>query len=466
MHSTKSAVLRRVVDAGTRLVPASLRARFRESYLDAIYYELFPELRPFTPADTTGSRSFRRFKRRLAGGTEPDLAGLNTACRPDLVSVVLPTYNQGRYLPGAIESILQQRYENLELIVIDDGSTDDTSAVLERYAADARFRFVRQSNQGVPSALNQGFSRARGEYWTWTSSDNIMPPDQLSIQTQVLRSRPEIQGVFGDMRLIDQGGLPLKTSTVLAEFQSREDTSYVKLPRSAERLNTSAYNFIGARFLYRAWSARVIGKYDESWPLVEDYDFWMRFNTWFRLMHEPHSDSFYQYRIHSASLSAQRTRDISSRTRALVAADAHRRRQYGTAIPACFDGSTPGLAALREEFCRHAYRVDASPVAHRDRPAGVWIVDAGCSRRTPASLDPETSVVVGVAWNDDEALYLDAHLPSSAWVLQVGAPAPVGSRPRQISMPGPSPIPFLVRAIYRSTAPGEATLDSNRAGLG
>jgi glycosyltransferase involved in cell wall biosynthesis len=99
------------------------------------------------------------------------------------VSVILPTYNQAEYLPLALDSIFQQTWRDFELIVVNDGSTDATPKILERYhsqyAGRCPFHVVHQANQKLPRALNEGFRRARGEYLTWTSSDNVLHPEYI-----------------------------------------------------------------------------------------------------------------------------------------------------------------------------------------------------------------------------------------------------------------------------------------------
>ena len=106
-----------------------------------------------------------------------------------MVSVVLPAYNQAGLLPEAIESVLNQTYSDFELIVIDDGSTDDVAAVLGRYADHPKVRILTQANQKLPKALNNAFEFAAGEFLSWTSADNLMEPAQLERQVEFLLGR-------------------------------------------------------------------------------------------------------------------------------------------------------------------------------------------------------------------------------------------------------------------------------------
>src|SRR5438128_1966436 len=90
-----------------------------------------------------------------------------------LVSVILPTHNGSKYLRQSIESCLSQTYLDIELIVVDDGSMDETSAILESLTDDRVRKIRHQTNRGLSAALNTGCAEARGEYLTWTSDDNL-----------------------------------------------------------------------------------------------------------------------------------------------------------------------------------------------------------------------------------------------------------------------------------------------------
>jgi glycosyltransferase involved in cell wall biosynthesis len=121
-----------------------------------------------------------------------------------LVSIVIPTYNRARIIGGAIESVLAQTYENVEVVVVDDGSTDDTCAVVERY--DSRVRYVYQANAGVAAARNTGFAHARGEFIGLLDSDDRFLPWKLEAQVRVLRSRPDTGMIWTDMTAVSESG--------------------------------------------------------------------------------------------------------------------------------------------------------------------------------------------------------------------------------------------------------------------
>ena len=112
-----------------------------------------------------------------------------------LVSLIIPTHNRGDLVGGAIESALDQTYQARGVVVVDDGSTDGTQAVLARYADG--IRTVRTPNRGCAAARNTGARLARGTYLAFVDSDDVVPPDKLAMQVPVLEARPEVGFVYG-----------------------------------------------------------------------------------------------------------------------------------------------------------------------------------------------------------------------------------------------------------------------------
>ncbi len=109
-----------------------------------------------------------------------------------LVSCIVPVYNGEDYLSQTLDSILAQTYEPLQVIVVDDGSTDGTPAVAERYGA--RVQYVRQANAGQAAALNRGLELARGEWAAFLDADDLWEPHKTMQQLELLRAQPELGG--------------------------------------------------------------------------------------------------------------------------------------------------------------------------------------------------------------------------------------------------------------------------------
>ena len=113
------------------------------------------------------------------------------------VSVIIPAYNAARYLPEAIDSVLTQTYQDCEIILVDDGSTDDTAEVVSRYGT--RVTYVQQSNQGVGAARNTGIDLARGDYLVFQDADDVLLPGKLEVQASFLDQHPDVDAVFSDI---------------------------------------------------------------------------------------------------------------------------------------------------------------------------------------------------------------------------------------------------------------------------
>src|SRR5262249_45140624 len=113
-----------------------------------------------------------------------------------LVSIVTPSFNQGRFIRETIESVLLQDYPNLEYMVIDGGSTDETVSILERYRD--RFFWVSEPDRGQAHAINKGWKRAKGDILAWLNSDDMYLPGAISNAARYLVDHPEIGLVYGD----------------------------------------------------------------------------------------------------------------------------------------------------------------------------------------------------------------------------------------------------------------------------
>src|SRR3954447_16755698 len=128
-----------------------------------------------------------------------------------LVSALVAAYNAEPYIAEALRSALDQDWPELEVIVVDDGSTDGTAAVVAGFA-DPRIRLIRQANAGAVGAVNTAFAAARGELLALLDADDAWPAGRLRAQWAVLEARPEVGLVYGDMTVIDAAGRVLHES--------------------------------------------------------------------------------------------------------------------------------------------------------------------------------------------------------------------------------------------------------------
>lgn len=128
--------------------------------------------------------------------------------QPGLVSVLIPTYNRDYILGAAIESVLSQTYRPIEVIVVDDGSTDNTRALVGKFGPEVRY--IYQENAGLAPARNTGLAAARGEFVAFQDSDDLWVPWKLQVQVAIMRRRPEVGLVWTDMTAIDPQGKVLR----------------------------------------------------------------------------------------------------------------------------------------------------------------------------------------------------------------------------------------------------------------
>ncbi|MGE3831514.1 MAG: glycosyltransferase, partial [Parvibaculaceae bacterium] len=227
------------------------------------------------------------------------------ARRGPKVSIVMPVYNHAHFIEEAIEGVLAQSYGNWELIIVDDGSRDDLAAAVAPFAQERRIILLRQENQTLPAALNNGFHFATGDFLTWTSADNVMLPDQIATLVKTLLDHSEAGLAYSDYWAIDDQGRPLEDWTWRPQNRDPEFDFLIRLPDEASIANfhDTPDNFIGASFLYRREIADIVGRYSENMFRGEDYDYWLRMHLAARFHHV--AQPLYRYRVHDDTLTVR-----------------------------------------------------------------------------------------------------------------------------------------------------------------
>jgi hypothetical protein len=188
---------------------------------------------------------------------------LSTATQPS-VSIVLATYNRRDWLRLAMDSVLDQSYPNLELLVMDDGSTDGTSELLEEYSRrhpPERFRTSRHQNMGQARTLNRGYEMARGEILGYLSDDDLLARGAVARLVAELRADPDAVAVYPGYRMIDQEGTIVDTVRPI-EYS----------PLEAFRLHDT---IIGPGGLVRREALKASGGWDPDWHWMGDLLLWM-----------------------------------------------------------------------------------------------------------------------------------------------------------------------------------------------
>ena len=188
------------------------------------------------------------------------------------VSIIIPSFNRAHCLDQAVESLLNQTYKNLEILVIDDGSTDNTQDVLKKY--DRKIRCFAQANQGVSVARNRGISEANGEYITFLDSDDYFEDTNIEKKVTFLERHPDIKWVYSDCRYIDKEGNYIDKASDRYNYFERKKTGMI----FGELLHHR--NFIATDTVtVKKDALNSAGGFDERIFSLEDYDLWLRISA-------------------------------------------------------------------------------------------------------------------------------------------------------------------------------------------
>ena len=199
-----------------------------------------------------------------------------------LISIVVPSFNQGKFIEETLCSILGQNYKNLELIVIDGGSTDETLDVIKKYSSQIAY-FVSEADNGQASAINKGFRVAKGDVLAWLNSDDMYLPCTLMKVASYFQTPGELKLVYGGTLHFFEG----KSSAY----------GFLPSPFNAERLTYSDYIMQSSTFWSRSLWEKV-GELQESYNYVLDWDWFIRASKVCEFI--PVADYLSLYRFHDA----------------------------------------------------------------------------------------------------------------------------------------------------------------------
>ena len=203
-----------------------------------------------------------------------------------LVSVVIPCHDQAHFLGEALESVLAQTYPHFEVVVVDDGSSDNTEEVASRYPG---VRCVRQENRGLAAARNTGIRRSNGNHLVFLDADDRLLPNALEAGLRCLKAHPECAFVVGRYRYIAFDGSPLPTP----QPPRPEGDHYLAL------LDDNYIN-MHATVVYQRAVFEYVGGFDESLDPCEDYDLYLRIARDFPI--ECHDETIAEYRHHNLNI--------------------------------------------------------------------------------------------------------------------------------------------------------------------
>lgn len=246
--------------------------------------------------------------------TTPALAPTPGPTPMPTLSVLMPAYNAGRHIGRAIESVLAQSFADFEFIIVDDGSTDDTRAIVERYAArDPRIRLFSRSNTGLVGARNDTLAPARGEFLAFLDADDVALPGRFERQVAYLRAHPECVLVASRVIVIDPDGDSL---CVMGEALGHEELERELLGARGQLLYNSSVTA-------RRRAVLEVGGYVSDTDPAEDLDLFLRLGEVGRMvvLDEPLT----MYREHLNKVGHTQARRQGEACRAILV-EAHRRR--------------------------------------------------------------------------------------------------------------------------------------------
>lgn len=246
-----------------------------------------------------------------------------------MISVVMPAYNAEEFIVESIESILNQTYKNFEFIIVNDGSTDNTASIIDRYAQqDARIKIIHKENGGISRALNAGIEVAQYPWIARMDADDISLPHRLARQLEVTESMPEVV-VWGNYaHLINVKGD--KRGTV--KFLPTSIEEYHELRRLGKPVRV-----IHSTALFKRDIALKVNGYDPRLDGVEDSDMWWRMSRFGPVVNLP--EYFILVRIHESSVTAQKE---------FVHGESARRHAF---IGARYKAWTEGVELTYDMFC-------------------------------------------------------------------------------------------------------------------
>lgn len=211
------------------------------------------------------------------------------------VSILLPVFNAAEHLPAAIQSLLRQTLEAIEIIAIDDGSTDESGTILQQYAElDGRIRLYRQKNRGLIPTLNYGLTLCRCQWVARMDADDISLPGRLEKQYSRLQSRTGTVVLGTALEYLGPRGP--------TGVYSRQPSDAAAIRHLLPRQNCISHPTV----MMRKVAVETVGGYRSAYPHAEDYDLWMRLLKIGDLENLP--EPLVQYRVHNAQISARHLR--------------------------------------------------------------------------------------------------------------------------------------------------------------
>jgi glycosyltransferase involved in cell wall biosynthesis len=284
------------------------------------------------------------------------------------ISVLMTVYNSRQYVAEAAQSILDQTFRDFEFIIIDDGSSDDSLAILKQLAeTDSRVRLVSRPNTGLARALNEGLDLAESEFVARMDADDVSLPQRFEKQIAYLRSHPDCVAVGSQAVNIDPYGMPLL----------RRDVKLTHDEIDAELMQGKGGAMIHPAVMMRRDAVLAAGKYRHEYNTLEDLDLFLRLAERGKLANLP--DVLLHYRQHLQSIVRTKQDEQKSKRRRLME-ETYARRGRGTPNESTYNRPVPtrGVAQLRE-WAWFALKNGKLPIARKHAKAAL--------KMSPLSID-------------------------------------------------------------------------------
>jgi glycosyltransferase involved in cell wall biosynthesis len=259
------------------------------------------------------------------------------------VEVIIPAYNAAKYLPTAIESVITQTFEDWRIVLVDDGSTDNTAEVVSLYRERLgdKLLYVYQPNAGLPAARNTAIRNSTGEFLALLDADDIWLPNRLADSVRSFEGRPEVGLTYGFISRVGPDG------TIIDTFAERQRNGEGWI---AEHIYTKSVDLCCPSVTFRRACVDAVGYFDESMRATEDRDLWLRIAQRYQVAVVPHLIA--HYRVSPGSMSADSDRMLQSQKQFIE-------KHYGT--KGC------GWAARRKALSK-IYKQQAETLSNRGQP--------------------------------------------------------------------------------------------------
>lgn len=222
-----------------------------------------------------------------------------------LVSVIMPAYNAEKYIGDAIESVLNQTYQNYELIIIEDSSSDKTWEVITKYKDNLKIRYYKNNeNKGIAYSTNMGIEMAKGKYIALLDDDDIATPNRLQLQVTYMESHRSVDILGGRTKIIDERGNIIRASSI-----PRYNSQYIKAV-----LNFRCMDFRnGTTMIRKAFIDKNELKYEENCQGMQDFEFFVRCSKLGEIT--TIEDFLLLYRVHNNNETKRRFEEYSDARR-------------------------------------------------------------------------------------------------------------------------------------------------------